>query len=204
MKNIFIIPLITLLLSGCFKDKAEVAIENCADDKIKFISTSNNFLTNELKNDKRYVILEKEYQTSQQKHLEAITKFEKFVKENFRNSDYLIRYYKPYLYYGNLHGEEARYFLELPTSLFYINEDGTKSEKFVIRLDLKNFSQNLLDTNLQEITASRELSKYKRDRFKKWSIKRKFLNDKYAKYYKKCELDYNRTPKTFIATWLEN
>ena len=197
MKNIFIIFLFSLFLSGCFKDKAEVAIENCADEKINYISASNKILVNELKKDKRYVILEKENQTHQQKHIEAVVKFEKFVIENFRNSDYLIKYYEPYLY-------GVSDILEHPTLFAYKNIKATNSEKFTIRLDLRNLSQNALNTKIQDRTSSVELSKYKRDRFKKWSIKRKFLNDKYAKYYKKCELDYNRTPKTFIATWSEN
>jgi hypothetical protein len=121
MKNIFIIFLFSLFLSGCFKDKAEVAIENCADEKINYISASNKILVNELKKDKRYVILEKENQTHQQNHQEAVVKFQKFVKDNFRNSDYLIKYYEPYLY-------GVSDILEHPTLFAYKNIKATNSD----------------------------------------------------------------------------
>lgn len=194
MRNTFTIFLVSLILSGCFIDKSEKAIENCADDKINYISSSNKILIDEFKNDNRYAALEAENKIHQQKQLAALVKFEKFINDNFRNPADLIKYYKPYLY-------GIRNILEQPTMLTYKNEGGTKTELFMIRLELENLSQNALEYKIQERTSSIELSKYKRDRFKRWSIKKKFLNDRYAKYYKRCELDYNRTPKTFVATW---
>ena len=189
-----------LLLTGCFNDKAEVAIENCADDRIDYVTIyiDTPLYDHYIKN-KKYIKLSNELDVKQKSYNLAISKFEIFIKRNYSNYEYILSFYKDY-HYGikkDLKHPNANYD-------YQHNLAKDKSDRALINIESEGLAETVLETKIQARAQSLKLAKYVKEKFSNEKLKIKFLLERYAKYYKKCELNYNKTPKTFLAKWSNN
>jgi hypothetical protein len=197
MKKLSIVILISLLLTGCFKDKTEIAIENCADEKVDYVTLYiSTPLFDHFSKNKKYKKISEDLEQKEKDYKFNLSKFEIFVKSNYRNNEYILSHYKDY-HYGiekDLKHPNANYDYQFKSQKDIFGKSSVIFESEAL-------AEIVFDSKIQARAQSLKLAKFVKDKFSKENLKTKFLLKRYANYYKKCELEYNRTPKTFVAKW---
>tara|TARA_B110000858_G_C17657585_1_gene405692 strand:+ start:170 stop:784 length:615 start_codon:yes stop_codon:yes gene_type:complete len=197
IKKLLWITILGLLLSGCFKNKSEVAIENCADDNVDYVSLYiDTPLFDHFKKNKQYNKLSNQLQNKTDEYQANRSRFENLIQINYLNYEKILAHYKDY-HYGvsdDLIHPDADYD-------YVYRRAKTKIDRVLAILESEGMAEQLLDSRLIMNKSSLKLLYFVRDKFKEENLKTKFLLERYSKYYQKCELEYNKTPKTFIAEW---
>ena len=206
MKKIFLLLTISLLLTGCFHDPKETALENCANSK--FMEKYLHF--EKYINDNPLVVigLDKSIAVGNIKASRNNVKNSKktimeFAEKNF-NLDEDETYAILNKSYNNTEGlsDEVMKILEMPHDPEEaINKiKGTKEHK-------DQFKKIIKDYNLRRDMLKLHLTykvKLTTKLFLELKMKDKFLVEEYQELYQRCERTFNELPSSFINKWEHN
>ena len=205
MKKLFLIAL-GLLLTGCFHDPKETALENCANSNFmeKYFHFEKYIVDNPL------VIkeLDKSFAVSNIKASRLNIKNSKKIMMEFAEKNFNLSEDETYTIlnksYNNTEGlsDEVMKILEMPHDPEEaINKiKGTKEQKDQFKKTIKdyNFNRDMLKLNLSFKT------KLTTKLFLELKMRDKFLVEQYQKIYQRCERIYNELPSSFINKWEHN
>jgi len=206
MKNIFLLVIAGLVLSGCFHDPKETALENCANSKFmkKYLHFEKYIVDNPL------VIkeLDKSFAVSNIKASRNNIKNSKKIMMEFAEKNFNLSEDETYAIlnksYNNTEGlsDEVMKILEMPHDPEEaINKiKGTKEQKDQFKKIIKdyNFNRDLLKLHLEyKVKLTTKL-------FLELKMRDKFLLEEYQELYQKCERTFNELPSSFINKWEHN
>ena len=206
MKNIFLLVIAGLVLSGCFHDPKETALENCANSKFmkKYLHFEKYIVDNPLvikELDKSFAVSNIKASRNNIKNSKKIMM--EFAEKNFNLSedetyDILNKSYSDTKGFS----DEVMTILERPhdpeKAVNKIN--GTKEQKDQFKKIIKdyNFNRDLLKLHLEyKVKLTTKL-------FLELKMRDKFLLEEYQELYQKCERTFNELPSSFINKWEHN
>lgn len=210
MKKFIILLVITLSLSACLKDKKETALENCADGTfLKKNPYSLNFkssvIAKSIKNNKEFKTAVNNLQKATKKQEQSETNVYEYAKINFGLADDEISKILKSSFVDSKMGFSDEVLALLgadldPEEVDQMISSGTKEQKkefkdLITKLNEANNNYGLYMDWRGEITTYL---------FLKSKVKDKFTNEKYQKYYEKCEGDHRKLPSSFMAKWEES
>ena len=206
MKNILSIIVLGLLLSGCFHDPKEIALENCANSKFmedytyfdKYI-VDNPLVVKGL--DKSIVVGNIKASRNNVKNSKKIMM--EFAEKNFNlNEDETYTILNKS--YNNTEGlsDEVMKILEMPHDPEEaINKiKGTKEQKDQFKKIIKDYNLNRDMLKLHLTYKVKLTTKL----FLELKMKDKFLVEEYQELYQRCERTFNELPSSFINKWEHN
>ena len=206
MKKILSIIVLGLLLSGCFHDPKEIALENCANSKFmedytyfdKYI-VDNPLVVKGL--DKSIVVGNIKASRNNVKNSKKIMM--EFAEKNFNlNEDETYTILNKS--YNNTEGlsDEVMKILEMPHDPEEaINKiKGTKEQKDQFKKIIKDYNLNRDMLKLHLTYKVKLTTKL----FLELKMKDKFLVEEYQELYQRCERTFNELPSSFINKWEHN
>ena len=206
MKKILSIIVLGLLLSGCFHDPKEIALENCANSK--FMEKYLHF--EKYINDNPLVVigLDKSIAVGNIKASRNNVKNSKKIMMEFAEKNFNLNEDETYTIlnksYNNTEGlsDEVMKILEMPHDPEEaINKiKGTKEQKDQFKKIIKdyNFNRDMLKLHLTyKVKLTTKL-------FLELKMKDKFLVEEYQELYQRCERTFNELPSSFINKWEHN
>ena len=206
MKKILSIIVLSLLLSGCFHDPKEIALENCANSK--FMEDYTYFDKYIVDNPLVVKGLDKSIAVGNIKASRNNVKNSKKIMMEFAEKNFNLNEDETYTIlnksYNNTEGlsDEVMKILEMPHDPEEaINKiKGTKEQKDQFKKIIKdyNFNRDLLKLHLTyKVKLTTKL-------FLELKMKDKFLVEEYQELYQRCERTFNELPSSFINKWEHN
>ena len=206
MKKILSIVVLGLLLSGCFHDPKEIALENCANSK--FMEDYTYFDKYIVDNPLVVKGLDKSIAVGNIKASRNNVKNSKKIMMEFAEKNFNLNEDETYTIlnksYNNTEGlsDEVMKILEMPHDPEEaINKiKGTKEQKDQFKKIIKdyNFNRDLLKLHLTyKVKLTTKL-------FLELKMKDKFLVEEYQELYQRCERTFNELPSSFINKWEHN
>ena len=206
MKKILSIVVLGLLLSGCFHDPKEIALENCANSK--FMEDYTSFDKYIVDNPLVVKGLDKSIAVGNIKASRNNVKNSKKIMMEFAEKNFNLNEDETYTIlnksYNNTEGlsDEVMKILEMPHDPEEaINKiKGTKEQKDQFKKIIKdyNFNRDLLKLHLTyKVKLTTKL-------FLELKMKDKFLVEEYQELYQRCERTFNELPSSFINKWEHN
>ncbi len=209
MKKLLLIIALGLLLTGCFHDPKETALENCANSNFmeKYLHFEKYIVDNPL------VVkeLDKSIAVSNIKASRNLTKDSKKIMMEFAEKNFNLSEDETYAIlnksYDNTEGlsDEVMTILEMPhdpeeaiNKMWFVK--GTKEQKDQFKKIIKdyNFNRDMLKLHLRfKVKLTTKL-------FLELKMKDKFLVEQYQKLYQRCERTFNELPSSFINKWEHN
>ena len=207
-KNSAILIVLGLLLSGCFHNPKETALENCADSSFmdKNPHSYNRITANPLLSEKITKKLEKELSQGNIKSSllnikNSTSILVEFAEKNFNLNEEEIKT----VLKTSAKGAEG--FSDEVLEMLGIEPDveltvrkiatGTEEQKNQFREIIKDYNAAKNRHRLHKEFRSK-LTTYL---FLNMKMKDKFLEEKYQKLYQKCEMVFNELPSSFINKW---
>ena len=206
-KNSAILIVLGLLLSGCFHNPKETALENCANSS--FIDEhphSYNRFTNPLVSEKITKKLEKELSQGNIKSSllnikNSTSILVEFAEKNFNlNEEEIKTVLKTSAKGAEGFSDEVLEMLGIdPDAELTVSKitTGTEEQKNQFREIIKDYNAAKSRHRLHKEFRSK-LTTYL---FLNMKMKDKFLEEKYQKLYQKCEMVFNELPSSFINKW---
>jgi len=198
MKIILRIFIACLLLTGCFKDKTKVALENCADSNFKtqYLYTENTKLfnkTNTIKNTEKELSKIKKERRSFEKEIVN------YAKNNLKDSMFFSDVYLHQVVIWGMKGGGDTKELEIKEYNFKFKPNETRKNE--ISRFIGSTSFKLVKATELEWKTYRSLNVLYTDQWNKLNVKDKIKFKNYAKKHKKCEIEYNKIPNSFMVEW---
>ncbi len=206
MIKLLSIIVLGLLLSGCFKDPKEVALENCANSK--FMEDNRYFYKDIVNNPLLAKKLDKSIVTGNIKASRLNIKNSKKTMMEFADKNFNLNEDETYVIlnksYNNTEGlsDEVMTLLEMDhdpeAAIDKIN--GTNEQKDQFKEIIKDYNRHRAMLKLN-IRFREKLTTVK---FLELKMKDKFLLEEYQELYQKCERTFNELPSSFINKWEHN
>ena len=210
MKKIFLLITISLLLGGCFHDPKETALENCANSRVmdKYYSINKDLSKNSTLIQKINKKLDKSIAVSNIKsstNLKAESKktMLEFAKSNFNlNEDEIYTILNTSYINKKGFSDEVMTFLGKPHDPEkVINQiKGTQNQKDQFKEILQEYNKHKKMVRVHHKFKEKMITKT----FLEMKMKDKFLEERYQKFYQRCERIYNELPSSFINKWEHN
>ena len=214
MKKLLGIVVLGLLITSCSNQK-ETALENCADESVINLASSDialpypglfySFLGGKHRKADNLI---KEANSVDEKVYEQVKKISEFRWKNFKKT---YRKSVGGTVFGIIRAGNAppakRSLIILPDDLVSLPIDDPKVIEYKDKIMKEDQSMgNVLDKiRKQEETLRQESSKiYLKERrkiVKKIDVKRKSQVPTYLSFLEKCEMSYNKTPDSFLIKW---
>ena len=206
MKKSFLLITISLLLTGCFHDPKETALENCANSK--FMEDYTYFDKYIVDNPLVVKGLDKSIAVGNIKASRNTVKNSKKTMMEFAEKNFNLNEDETYAIlnksYNNTEGlsDEVMKILEMPHDPEEaINKiKGTKEHKDQFKKIITdyNFNRDMLKLHLTyKVKLTTKL-------FLELKMKDKFLVEQYQKLYQRCERIFNELPSSFVNKWEHN
>ena len=198
------------MLGGCFHDPKETALENCANSRVmdKYYSINKDLSKNSTLIQKINKKLDKSIAVSNLKS--SITNEAKSKKTmlEFSKSNFNLNEDETYAIlntsYINKKGfsDEVMTFLGKPHDPEkVINQiKGTQNQKDQFKKILQEYNKHRQMLRLHIKFKEKMITKT----FLEMKMKDKFLEERYQKFYQRCERTYNELPSSFINKWEHN
>ena len=210
MKNIFLLVIAGLMLSGCFHDPKETALENCANSRVmdKYYSINNDLSENSFLIQKINKKLDKSFANSNiEASINLVAKSKKTMME-FTESNFNLNEDETYEILNKSYFNRSGFSDEVMT-LLGMNHD---PEEAIEKINGTEEQKNQFKEIIQEYNRQRELLKFNKKfkekmitkTFLEMKMKDKFLEERYQKFYQRCERIYNELPSSFINKWEHN
>ena len=198
--------LIFIFTSVFIYNKKDKALENCADfnwlDKSEILSLTIKILSKkvqkEIYNSKDLSASRRYIKAAKLNEVNAKKEWKTFAKDNFLITEKdLIRF------------ENIALKLSLGFKKLEITDKipKLKLNKTVTTFEEKQEFDRLFDIMVEKIKARRYFEKFFIDQFKNVFVglkfKKKFKEESYQKYFKKCEILHKKLSSTFIEKWGE-
>ena len=206
MKNILSIIILGLLLSGCFHDPKEIALENCANSK--FMEDYTYFDKYIVDNPLVVKELDKSIAVSNIKASRLNIKNSKKTMMDFAEKNFNLSEDETYVILNKSYKNTQGFSDEVMTILershdpekTVIKINGTKEQKDQFKKIIKvyNLDRDILKLNI------RFKDKLTTKLFLELKIKDKFLLEEFQELYQKCERTFNELPSSFINKWEHN
>ena len=200
MKKLLAIVVLGLLLLGCSQNKTKKALENCADKAygLKYKGKNADVLFKNNKEIQRQIKLMNMRSEEIKKIKSTIIKYS---NENLVDSSFFTNYY-----FGELMKYSIGFYLDRrdiaikPGDLNYRTNE-TKQKKYEILKFLLDEINKLILANEREQSLYTSIGYQKALIWNELNLNEKMQSKLYAQKHKNCEIDYNRTPKSFLAQW---
>jgi len=206
MKKILSIVVLSLLLSGCFHDPKEIALENCANSK--FMEDYTYFDKYIVDNPLVVKELDKSIAVSNIKASRLNIKNSKKTMMDFAEKNFNLSEDETYVILNKSYKNTQGFSDEVMTILershdpekTVIKINGTKEQKDQFKKIIKvyNLDRDILKLNI------RFKDKLTTKLFLELKIKDKFLLEEFQELYQKCERTFNELPSSFINKWEHN
>jgi len=210
MKNIFLLVIAGLILGGCFHDPKETALENCANSRVmdKYYSINKDLSKNSFLIQKINKKLDKSFANSNiEASINLVAKSKKTMME-FTESNFNLNEDETYEILNKSYFNRSGFSDEVMT-LLGMNHD---PEEAIEKINGTEEQKNQFKEIIQEYNRQRELLKFNKKfkekmitkTFLEMKMKDKFLEERYQKFYQRCERIYNELPSSFINKWEHN
>lgn len=210
MKNIFLLVIAGLILGGCFHDPKETALENCANSRVmdKYYSINEDLSENSFLIQKINKKLDKSIANSNvEASINLVAKSKKTMME-FTESNFNLNEDETYDILNKSYSDTKGFSDEVMTIL----ERPHDPEKAVNKINGTKEQKNQFKEIIQDYNRQRELLKFNKKfkekmitkTFLEMKMKDKFLEERYQKFYQRCERIYNELPSSFINKWEHN
>lgn len=210
MKNIFLLVIAGLMLGGCFQDPKETALENCANSSVldKYYSINKDLSKNSFLIQKINKKLDKSIANSNvEASINLVAKSKKTMME-FTESNFNLNEDETYDILNKSYSDTKGFSDEVMTIL----ERPHDPEKAVNKINGTKEQKNQFKEIIQDYNRQRELLKFNKKfkekmitkTFLEMKMKDKFLEERYQKFYQRCERIYNELPSSFINKWEHN
>ena len=219
MKKIFLLITISLLLGGCFHDPKETALENCANSRVmdKYYSINKDLSKNSTLIQKINKKLDKSIAVSNIKSSTNLKAESKKTMLEFAKSNFNLNEDEIYTILNTSYINKKGFSDEVMTFLGKPHDPEKVINKIKDTLKQKGQSHSkiapeLFKEILQEYNTHRQILrlhiKFKEKMitktFLEMKMKDKFLEERYQKFYQRCERIYNELPSSFINKWEHN
>jgi len=206
MKNIFLLVIAGLMLSGCFHDPKETALENCANSK--FMEDYTYFDKYIVDNPLVVIGLDKSIAVGNIKASRNNVKNSKKIMMEFAEKNFNLSEDETYDILNKSYSDTKGFSDEVMTILERPHDpekavnkiNGTKEQKDQFKKIIKdyNFNRDMLKLHLRyKVKLTTKL-------FLELKMRDKFLLEEYQELYQKCERTFNELPSSFINKWEHN
>ena len=197
MKKLLGIVVLGLLLGGCFQDKTKIALENCADAKYKrtYLSETRILFSNdkEIQSINKRISQNKEKRKALKKDILTYTKFNLEDNSYFRDE-----------YFGNVYMYVIGF--DLDEKKVEIKSEHLKYKPGAINKN--RIKENIIKLTYSYLTSSQDkevldtmLGMNVTPKWQKLKVSQKMKSKSYASKHKRCEIEYNKIPNSFLAEW---
>ena len=206
MKNIFLFVIVGLLLTGCFHDPKETALENCANSK--FMEDYTYFDKYIVDNPLVVIGLDKSIAVGNIKASRNTVKNSKKTMMEFAEKNFNLNEDETYAILNKSYNNTQGFSDEVMTILERSHDpekavnkiNGTKEQKDQFKKIIKdyNIDRDLLKLHLEyKVKLTTKL-------FLELKMKDKFLVEEYQELYQRCERTFNELPSSFTNKWEHN
>jgi len=210
MKKLLGIVVLGLLLSGCFHDPKEIALENCANSSFMKKHpysyeriTGNSLLAKKITKD-----LDKSFANSNLKAARLNIANSKKTMMEFADENFNLNEDETYAILNKSYNNTEGFSDEVMTLLEMDHDpeaaidkiDGTKEQKDQFKEIIKDYNRHRAMLKLDIEFREKLTTKL----FLEMKMKDKFLEEKYQRLYQRCERTFNELPSSFINKWEHN